>query len=340
MNKLTVILPIYNVEKYLKKCFDSLLKQTYKEFEVWAINDGSPDNCLLIMNEYKNKYPTFIKVIDKQNGGYGSVLQYAVNNIETEYMLVCDPDDYLEDDALEILMKITLDNDLDITAGAKSLVYSDSEQKIYDKSYNDDHIKLEVDYLYKAKQDKFNDLFFLDPSPHSKVYRVSLFKDVRFVEKVSFTDTILYYSALLNADKVMYTDYACSNYLIEREGNTMTDIKPKVIDDLYKVYQYTINYADITKHNYDIFYYRMFESFKYNFRELKRIDASNDIIKEKAMLLYNNLLLLKKHSNKIKKYYKVYAMYESNERIKDMLLLSSLSKLVYIREVNKLIKER
>ena len=340
MNKLTVILPIYNVEQYLKTCFESLLKQTYKDFEIWAVNDGSPDNSLDLINDYQSKYQNIIKVIDKKNGGYGSVLQYAIDNVVTEYMLVCDPDDYLEANALEVLMKMVLDNDLDIAVGAKSLVYADSDHKVYDKSYNDDNVKLENNYLYQAKKLKYNDLFFLDPSPHAKVYRVSLLKDVKFVEKVSFTDTILFYAGLLNANKVMYTDIAIANYLIEREGNTMTDIKPKVIEDLYKVYQYTINYAENTKYKYDIFYYRMFESFKYNFRELKRIDAKKEIIKEKANLLYENLKLLKKYNYKIKRFYQEYATYGRNERIKDMLLLSIVSKLVFKREVDKLIKEK
>ena len=93
--KVTIIVPIYNVEKYIEKCLRSLLAQSFSEFEVWAIDDGSPDNSSDIVKEFCKK-DSRIKLIQKENGGYGSVLEYAIKRIETEYFLICDPDDWLE----------------------------------------------------------------------------------------------------------------------------------------------------------------------------------------------------------------------------------------------------
>ena len=91
-SKVTIIVPIYNVEKYVSKCLDSLINQTMDEIEVFAIIDGSPDNSIDIVKKYASM-DSRIKCFDKENGGYGSVLEYALDKIETEYFLICDPDD-------------------------------------------------------------------------------------------------------------------------------------------------------------------------------------------------------------------------------------------------------
>ena len=102
MAEITVVVPIYNVEEYIGKCLVSLINQTFTNFEVWAINDGSPDNSSNIVEEY-SKQDKRIKLINKENGGYGSVLEYGIKNISSKYFLVCDPDDWLETNALEEL---------------------------------------------------------------------------------------------------------------------------------------------------------------------------------------------------------------------------------------------
>ena len=121
---ITVIVPIYNVEKYINKCMVSLLRQSYKNFEVWAIDDGSPDNSKDIVNRYVEKDSRF-KLFFKKNGGYGSVLEYGIQNIETKYFIVCDTDDWLEDTELEELHDLAEKEQLDITIGDKYNIYTD-----------------------------------------------------------------------------------------------------------------------------------------------------------------------------------------------------------------------
>ena len=86
-NDITVIVPTYNVEKYIGKCLKSLLNQTYKNFEIWAVDDGSPDNSKEIIQKYQ-KVDNRIKYIYKKNGGYGSVLEYCIKKINTKYFLI------------------------------------------------------------------------------------------------------------------------------------------------------------------------------------------------------------------------------------------------------------
>ena len=152
---ITVIVPIYNVEKYIRKCLGSLKRQTYKNFEVWAIDDGSPDNSKKIVQEYADKDPRF-KSILKENGGYGSVLEYGIKNTKTKYFLVCDPDDWLTDDALEKLHNFAENSNLDVTVGDKYNIYSEDNKKVYIPSFKKElNVKPRVAYDTAEKKDRF-----------------------------------------------------------------------------------------------------------------------------------------------------------------------------------------
>ena len=91
--KISVILPVYNVEKYLSECLDSIINQTLKDIEIICVNDGSTDNSLAILKEYASK-DTRIKIIDKENEGLGYTRKVGLNNATGEYILFCDSDDY------------------------------------------------------------------------------------------------------------------------------------------------------------------------------------------------------------------------------------------------------
>ena len=91
--KISVIVPVYNVEKYLGECLDSIINQTLKEIEIICVNDGSIDNSLSILKEYASK-DIRIKIIDKENEGLGYTRKVGLNNATGEYILFCDSDDY------------------------------------------------------------------------------------------------------------------------------------------------------------------------------------------------------------------------------------------------------
>ena len=250
MSKVSIIVPIYNVEQYLRKCLDSLTMQTFKDIEIWAVSDGSPDNSVKIIKEYAKKDKR-VKCIENENGGYGSVLEYAIKNMNTEYFLICDPDDWLTNDAVEVLYNKAKEYDLDIVVGTKYTVYNDNSEEIYETSKFDG-----CDVVSDKVYEDIHDFYFLQPSPHAKLYRASLCKDIVFPHKVSFTDYLLYLLALSKAKRVMYLDKALAYYLVDRPGNSMTDTKPKVFDD----HQIVLNSVlDQVKDNYDkMIYARLF----------------------------------------------------------------------------------
>lgn len=101
MPKVSVIIPIYNSEKYLQRCLNSMFNQTFKDFEIIAINDGSTDNSLSILNEYKNKLN--IKIINQENTGVAKAREVGINNSNSPYITFIDSDDYIDNDYLEKL---------------------------------------------------------------------------------------------------------------------------------------------------------------------------------------------------------------------------------------------
>ncbi len=113
MVKVSVIVPIYNVESYLRECLDSILNQTLREIEVVCVNDGSTDSSLQILKEYQQKDERIV-VIDKENGGYGMAVNIGIQNATGVYIGIVEPDDYIKADMYESLYKTVTENNLDL----------------------------------------------------------------------------------------------------------------------------------------------------------------------------------------------------------------------------------
>ena len=87
MKKISVIIPVYNTEKYLRRCFDSVIAQDYKNLEIVIINDGSEDNSEQIINEYKNKYPELISYYKKENSGVADTRNFGIEKAQGDYIM-------------------------------------------------------------------------------------------------------------------------------------------------------------------------------------------------------------------------------------------------------------
>lgn len=259
--EISIIVPIYNVEKYVEKCLKSLINQTYKKIKIYAIIDGSPDNSAEIVKKYAKKDDRIL-FVEKENGGYGSVLQYAIDKIDTEYFAICDPDDWLEVNAIETLYKTAIKYDSDIVIGDKYNVYEDSTDKKIKIKSNLNHEYVKPNHLYENNDVSI--LAMLSPSPHSKLYRTNLAKDIKFPKKVNYTDFLLYLVVLSKAKKGIYIHAFLSNYLIDRCGNTETDKSLKNIKNQTIVFEETYNQISKNRKN-EYIYYKLYEQCRYTY---------------------------------------------------------------------------
>ena len=123
MPKISIIIPVYNVEPYLRRCIDSVLEQTMQDYEIVVVNDGSTDNSGSICDQYANQYDQ-IRVIHKQNGGLSDARNTGIKAATGDYILFLDSDDYLDTDALEKLWT-GVNKNVDIIIGGYKKIYQD-----------------------------------------------------------------------------------------------------------------------------------------------------------------------------------------------------------------------
>ena len=133
--KVSVILPIYNVEMYLDECLESVKRQTLKEIEIICVNDGSTDASLSIIKKYAQDDPRFI-IIDKENGGYGKAMNVGLDRASGEYIGIVEPDDFVPLNMYEDLYRVACENDLDMVKADFYRFTRDSENGDMSLVYN------------------------------------------------------------------------------------------------------------------------------------------------------------------------------------------------------------
>ena len=269
----TLVIPIYNVEKYISKCLDSVEKQDFKDLAVWAVNDGSPDNSAEIVKEYQKKYSR-IKLINKKNGGYGSVLEYCIDNISSEYFMICDPDDWLAPNAISELYNIAKNDNLDLVVGDRYHVYESDGTQEYVKTF-DSGSGIIPRKIYTSDVDRFA---YGLVSPHAKLFRTSVCRNIEFPKKVSYTDYVLYILSLARAKRAMYFNKAEAYYLIDRKGNTATNIDPSCISAYLKGWNAILDQLVQPEKNKGLLY-RQYLQLKFIIGEYAK--CSNNLFKDK-----------------------------------------------------------
>lgn len=291
MAVVSIIIPIYNVEKYIAKCLDSIISQTLTDIEIWCINDGSTDHSAQIVSEYQKRDSRII-LVNKKNGGYGSVLEYALKHIKTDYFLICDSDDWLEKNCLEELYRVAIKKKSDlIIADRYEIRKKNPSQRICKSNLQYASYKMTPNQKYKQKElQKFS---FYVVSPHAKLYKTTLLKEITIPKKVHYSDFLLYIYALKQAKSVVYINEFLANYYIDRPGNSLTN---RNINDYLTVWKETLKYLT-TEDTYLL--YRMYTQLKYIIRETSL--TKNPSKKEYLKDIYQNLETLQNYKIKEKK---------------------------------------
>ena len=185
MTEISVIVPIYKVEQYLDRCLTSLVKQTINDkIEIILVDDGSPDNCGKISERYAKMYEN-IKVIHKENGGLSSARNAGINIAKGKYLCFIDSDDFIEKDMLEYLLDKAQKFNSDIAACGYDVIYNNEK--------NQQVMRIQSDTVYSQKQAMDIHLFtgYLDDVAWNKLYKIELFKKIKFSEGKLYEDMII-----------------------------------------------------------------------------------------------------------------------------------------------------
>lgn len=211
----SIIIPVYNAEKCLRKCVDSVLAQSYGEFEVLLINDGSTDSSGIICDDYVSKHLK-IKTFHKENGGVSTARNLGIDKAKGEFVLFIDSDDFVSEKFVQNIIEDYQDEDL-IIAGFKKI----SHKKTEEKTTVFPNLKFS-----KVEREKYLEEFPVSDNgyPFSKLYKRSLLTkhNIRFLPKIHmFEDVIFLFTYIKYCEKMAFNS-SCDYYYVIAEGDSLS----------------------------------------------------------------------------------------------------------------------
>ncbi|MDT6863284.1 glycosyltransferase, partial [Enterococcus faecalis] len=224
MKLVSVVIPVYNVEKYVEKCLDSVINQTYQNLEIIIVNDGSTDNSLSVCQK-KKLSDSRIKLINKENGGLSSARNAGIECAQGEFICFIDSDDWIELDYIEVLLNGMENTNVDISV----------IQMIKVKDFN----KIAFQSESQTKWDIFEretamrELFssnLIGYSANNKLYRISLFKSIRYPEGMLMEDKGTTYRLIDSSTKVAVNGSTKYHYYLRDNSILRTDFNQKNFD--------------------------------------------------------------------------------------------------------------
>ena len=231
--KISVIIPIYNCEKFIKECLSSLIEQTFKNFEIICINDGSTDNTLKILKEFK-ELDNRIYVFNQNNTGPGIARNVGMNKSKGEYLIFLDSDDIFKKTMLEELYIKIKENDSDVVVcNSQNFEIKKRRKKFYEKNYliNDEIIKQKTFSSLDIKKDFFNLFIWW---PWDKIFKRKYIENlgIKFQNLKSTEDLFFIASAVIVAKKISYLDKILINHRIGIK-NSVSNSREKSWDNFY-----------------------------------------------------------------------------------------------------------
>ena len=301
--KVSVIVPVFNTEKYLKECVDSIINQSLKDIEIIFIDDGSNDNSLSILEEYA-KNDKRIKIISKLNEGQGVARNIGIKSAVGEYIAFVDSDDFIRIDMLEELYNHSKNKNLDICM-CKVSTYDDVTHEVKNDLW---YYSLEVFKNFRKNVFKHTDTIDftceISVTPVNKLYKRSFLIDNNclFAENYIFEDELFFYDVYLNAKRVSIINKNLYYYRVNRAGSTVTESTDTDYSDILTIFkliqqkfielgywnQYKINFSNRFLHLISWRYSQTAQIYKESFyNEFKKI--LTDLFKDSK--IYDGLSL-------------------------------------------------
>lgn len=230
--KISIIVPVYNVEKELPRCIESLLRQTYKDIEIILVDDGSTDESPCICENYAKKYLN-IKVIHKENGGLSSARNCGINNSNGKYLLFVDSDDYINDETCERFLKAIEKEDVDVVVGEARETRNDKIVLYKHDAFQDDKVYNGNEYINIAIK---NNEFYAPACLNFYKKEFLVNNDLFFKEGILHEDMQYLPRVFLNAKKVKTISYIFYEYIIRENSITTNKNYKKNIEDIFEIY--------------------------------------------------------------------------------------------------------
>ena len=327
MSKISVVVPVYNAEKYLDKCINSVLRQKYKDLELILINDGSSDNSLNICNKYKEK-DSRVSVINQKNRGSIEARKVGIDICKSEYITFLDADDWLDLNTFEILNKELTRSKSDVVVfnmykviGKLGLIKRKNKSRYFTENriYVDDEIRKELVGAY----------LFGHPFPGNlggKIYKSKFLKESgKFLKNIKFLGDDLFYNMeiFLKVDKVSVLKDCLYYY---RAGGNTNKYMPYLFEDMvngYKIQKEVIEnyFQDDKENNYNGSSIMLLNTFKTALGNIFFSNFKDDQIKNIILnYLKNQEILFALNNEGVKKYFdNEFLMAIKNENV-DFLL--------------------
>lgn len=236
--KISVIVPVFNVEDYLNYSLDSILNQTLEDIEVICVDDGSTDNSLNILKDYAKKDER-IKIISKENEGQGTARNVGIDNAQGEFIAFVDSDDFIDKTMFEKLYNESVNKNLDLVMCKVSSFDNETHE------INDNLWYYSLKCFNGFKKDVFNNqdtkkfTHLISVTPYNKLYRNSFIQknSIRFPDKYIFEDEVFFYNVYLKSKRIALVNENLYYYRTNRAGSTVSNDSNKDYSDVVYIFK-------------------------------------------------------------------------------------------------------
>ena len=237
--KVSVIVPVYNSEKYIERCLNSILEQNYNDFELIVINDGSKDKSLEILKDYQNKFPQIITLIDQENTGVAKTRNNAIKMSRGKYIMFIDNDDFIDKDYIETFVEEAEKEDFDVVLGG----------------YRRPNEKGEIIKELKLPQEEWAK--FMIFAPWARIYKKEYLiqNDIEFLSTNIGEDVFFNIQAMLISEKIKIIDYIGYNWFFNSasvSNTTQKNIQNLQVFELLNSCYDVLKEKNILEKNYEI----------------------------------------------------------------------------------------
>ena len=304
MPKVSIIVPVYNTEKYLEKCLNSLVNQSLEDIEIIVVNDGSTDNSDVIINNFKQNYSNKIIYLKKENGGLSDARNFAIPHVNSDYVGFVDSDDYVELDMFEKLYNLAIEKNLDLVECNFNWEYPNKAKIDYG-----------INYLEKKEFFLFGRVMVCN-----KLFKTSIIKEknIAFPKSLNYEDIEFFYTLIPYIKNYSLLNDSLYHYM--QRDNSIINYQNEKTADIFIVLNNIINFY--TENN-------LFDTYKneleYLFIRFLLGSSFLRIVKIKNRKLRKELL-----NKSINELYLIFPNWKKNK-----LLKIKNKKNIYYKTVNK-----